>query len=43
MKIKVIREVLTPTETLGSLYINDKFFCYTLENVDRKLKNTDAN
>jgi len=42
MKIKVIREVLTPTETLGSLYINEKFFCYTLEDVDRKLKNTDA-
>jgi len=42
MKIKVIREVLTPTETLGSLYINDKFFCYTLEDIDRKLKNTDS-
>lgn len=42
MKIKVIREILTPTETLGSLYINNKFFCYTLEDVDRKLKNTDA-
>ena len=42
MKIKVIREILTPTETLGSLFINDKFFCYTLEDVDRKLKSTDA-
>lgn len=40
MRIKVIREILTPTETLGSLFINDKFFCYTLEDVDRKLRQT---
>lgn len=39
MKLKVIREILTPTETLGSLFIDDKFFCYTLEDVDRKLNN----
>lgn len=40
MKIKVIREILNPTETLGSLYINDKFFCYTLEDRDRGLRQT---
>ena len=39
MRIKVIREILTPTETLGSLFINEKFFCYTLEDVDRHLNN----
>jgi len=37
MKIKLIREFFTPTETLGSLFIDDKFFCYTLEDVDRGL------
>lgn len=37
MKLKVIREVFTPTETLGSLFIDDKFFCYTLEDFDRGL------
>lgn len=40
MKIKVIREILTPTETLGSLFINNKFFCYTLEDTDRQLRQT---
>ncbi len=40
MKIKVIREILDVTETLGSLYINDKFFCYTLEDKDRALRQT---
>lgn len=42
MRIKVIREILTPTETLGSLYINDKFFCYTLEDVDRHFINNQS-
>ena len=37
MKLKVVREVFTPTETLGSLFIDDKFFCYTLEDFDRGL------
>ena len=41
MKIKIAREILTETETLGSLYINDNFFCYTLEDKDRGLKDTD--
>jgi hypothetical protein len=37
MKITVKREFFTDTETIGSLFINDKFFCYTLEDKDRKL------
>lgn len=37
MKIKLVREFFTPTETLGSLLIDGKFFCYTLEDVDRGL------
>lgn len=38
MKIKVVREFFSNTETLGTMYINDKFFCYTLEDFDRKFK-----
>jgi hypothetical protein len=37
MKIKVVREVFTDKSTIGSLYLNDKFFCYTLEDKDRGL------
>jgi len=38
MKITVKREFFSDTETLGTMFINDKFFCYTLEDYDRKLK-----
>jgi hypothetical protein len=38
MKIKVVREFFSENETLGTMYINDVFFCYTLEDYDRKLK-----
>lgn len=41
MKIKIIREIFTETETLGSMYVNGKFFGYTLEDKDRGLKSTD--
>lgn len=41
MKIKVVREFFSATETLGSMYIDDQFFCYTLEDYDRKLKQSD--
>jgi len=37
MKITVKREFFTDTETIGSMFINDKFFCYTLEDKDRML------
>lgn len=42
MKLKLVREYFTPTETLGSLYIDGKFFCYTLEDKDRGLKQSNA-
>ena len=35
MKIKVVRVFRKPTYTIGKLYIDDKFFCDTLEDVDR--------
>ena len=38
MKLKLVREVFTSTETLGSLFIDDVFYCYTLEDADRGLK-----
>lgn len=38
MELKLIREIFTPTETLGSLFVDGKFFCYTLEDAIRKLK-----
>ena len=42
MKLKLVREFFTPTETLGSLYIDGKFFCYTLEDKDRGLRSSHA-
>lgn len=37
MKIKVVRQLFTDKSTIGSLYLNDVFFCYTLEDKDRGL------
>jgi len=37
MEIKLIRDILTETETLGKLFIDDVFFCYTLEDKFRHL------
>lgn len=31
MELKVIRKEFTETSTIGELYTNGKFFCYTLE------------
>jgi hypothetical protein len=42
MKLKLVRELFTPTETMGSLFIDGKFFCYTLEDKDRGLNKTDS-
>lgn len=42
MKITVKREFFSDTETLGSMFINDKFFCYTLEDFDRKLQSNQS-
>lgn len=41
MKLTIIRQEFTELSTIGSLYINDVFFCYTLEDKDRKLVDTD--
>lgn len=38
MEIKLIRETFTETSTIGSLFVNGIFFCYTLEDKDRKLE-----
>lgn len=35
MKLKVARKWFTEKSTTGILYIDDKFFCYTLEDVVR--------
>lgn len=37
MIIKLVREQFTLESTIGSLYIDGKFFCYTLEDTDRML------
>jgi hypothetical protein len=38
MKLKLVRDVFTSEFTLGKLYIDDVFFCYTVEDVDRLSK-----
>jgi len=38
MELKLIREIFTPTETLGSLFVDGNFFCYTLEDTIRSIK-----
>jgi hypothetical protein len=42
MKLKVVREIKTEVSTIGKLFVNEKFFCYTLEDKDRGLKQTDS-
>lgn len=41
MEIKVERKWKKETYTIGRLYINGKFFCNTLEDMDRGLKQSD--
>jgi hypothetical protein len=38
MQLKVVRYGFGPKATIGKLYINDVFECYTLEDVDRHLE-----
>lgn len=38
MKLKLVRDILTSEVTFGRLYVDDKFFCYTLEDTYRDLK-----
>jgi hypothetical protein len=38
MKLKLVRETLLPTRTLGKLYVNGEYFCDTAEDKDRFLE-----
>lgn len=38
MKLKLVREIFNTSSTLGSLYVDNKFYCYTLEDVTREEK-----
>jgi hypothetical protein len=38
MELKLIRKTFTEISTIGELYIDGKFFCYTLEDKDRGLE-----
>lgn len=40
MELKVFRKVFTDESTIGELFINGEFFCYTLEDKDRGLIKT---
>jgi hypothetical protein len=42
MKIKVDRKYKKDTYTIGNLYVDGKWFCNTLEDRDRGLKQTDS-
>jgi hypothetical protein len=41
MNLELIRKEFTDKSTIGELYINGKFFCFTLEDKDRGLQSTD--
>ena len=38
MRLKLIREIFTSESTIGSLYIDDQFHCFTLEDCAREAK-----
>lgn len=42
MNITVIRKEFTDNYTLGELYVNDVFFCYTMEDKDRGVDEDDS-
>jgi len=42
MNLKIIRNKLFPTSTLGELWIDGIFFCYTLERPDTSVVNAQA-
>lgn len=37
MKLKILRTRILPTRTIGQLYVEDEFFCFTLEDVVREV------
>lgn len=40
MELKVFRKIFTDESTIGELFVNGSFFCYTLEDKDRGLIKT---
>jgi hypothetical protein len=38
MELKVIRKEFTDSSTIGEMWIDNTFFCYTLEDVKREVK-----
>ena len=38
MELKLIRETKTNDSTIGKLYINEIYHCYTLEDKEREVK-----
>lgn len=42
MKLTLIRTIRTDRYTMGELFINGQFFCHTLEDPDRGLRQTDS-
>lgn len=42
MTLTIVRKEFTDVSTIGELYVNDVFFCYTLEDKDRGLKDSDS-
>lgn len=42
MELKIIRKEFTDLYTTGELYINNEFFCYTMEDTDRHITNEDS-
>ncbi len=42
MDIVVTRQIKTGKSAIGSMFINGKFFCYTLEDTDRGLNQGDS-
>jgi len=41
MKLTLTRKIFTPKSTIGELSIDGEFFCYTLEDLDRGLNQSD--
>lgn len=37
MKLKLVRDTFTDKSTIGKLYINDKYECFTLEDTNREV------
>ena len=38
VRLKIVRKEFGPGYTIGDMFVNDTFFCYTLEDTDRALE-----